>query len=127
MISNSVSSSESLITLMSFPTSSSININQVVSTAPCLVPTVEAALGGFTAEPNRRLLRAMSAEVDIAADGTERVGRQLKRTKRGLRRGAPPPGDELPPAPICSKSKSKSCSIKSERSPSYKLNKDLYN
>lgn len=47
VVANSVSSAEALITLMRLPTSSSLNIRQLVSTAPCLVPTMEAALGGF--------------------------------------------------------------------------------
>lgn len=62
------------------------------------------------------MLRAMASEdlgldIDIAADGSERVGRSLKR-RRGLRRGV---GSPL-----------KVASVKSERSPSYKLNKSLY-
>ena len=51
-----------------------------MATAPCLVPTVDAVLGGFGQEPDRRLLSAMM--VDIDANGSERTGRSLKRGRR---------------------------------------------
>lgn len=47
VVTNSVSSGEALITLSSYPTSADANIGQLVATAPCLVPTVMAVLGGF--------------------------------------------------------------------------------
>ena len=41
------------------------------------MPTVDAVLGGFGQEPDRRLLSAMMVDVD--ANGSERTGRSLKR------------------------------------------------
>jgi len=79
ILGHSYGAAASLLTAATYPYTASKYINAINPVASCMIPNqsnlVEAGL------PDARRMRNLS-DVDIAMDGSERVGRALKRSKR---------------------------------------------
>ena len=82
LLGHSMGAAASLLTAAMYPYTASKYINAVNPVAPCMIPAqsrlVEAGL------PDARRMRNLS-DVDIAMDGSERVGRALKRDRKERR------------------------------------------
>lgn len=80
VVAHAFSAGAVLQTASTYPYSAEQNIASLSLLTPCMVPRLDGILGDSLSLPeDRRLLGG----IDIAADGTERIGRSLRRTGRG--------------------------------------------
>ena len=82
MVAHAFSAGAALETASTYAYSAEQNIASLALLAPCMVPRLSGLFGGsltLPGEPEARML----AGLDIAADGTERIGRSLRRRGRG--------------------------------------------